>query len=67
MIGHLPVKKRLKILFQLNLNIDSHQITFGKISHILSQYNIFESHLVDEFFLKIFKNFNIVVNSQDAV
>lgn len=61
MFATIPLKKRLKVLIQLNCSADNEYLLMtSRISHILSQYNIFESHLVDEFFTKLFKNFNFI-------
>jgi hypothetical protein len=61
MLSTIPIKKRLKVLLQLNYTGENEYILMvSKISHILSQYNVFESHLVDDYFTKLFKNFNFI-------
>lgn len=64
MLSTIPIKKRIKILFQLSC-VNDDILYFSKISHILSQHNVFESHLVDEFFIKLFKGFNFKLSPND--
>jgi len=66
MLSTIPLKKRIKILFQLTCSAED-ILHFAKMSHILSQHNVFESHLVDEFFIKLFKGFNFKLSSNDLV
>lgn len=63
MLSTIPIKKRIKILVQAS--VIENLFSFNKISHILSQYNVFESHMVDDFLLKISKNMNFNLNSKD--
>ena len=66
MLSTIPIKKRIKILFQLNCGAED-TLYLAKISHILSQHNVFESHLVDEFFIKLFKSIIFTLSKKFSI
>ena len=56
MFSIIPIKKSLKIMLQINVELGG-KIIFNKLSPILNQYGVYDSHLVDEFLVKFIEKF----------
>jgi len=53
----IPLKKRIKILIKLTFDKQNLLFIPSKVSSILSQQNVYESNLVDDFIIKFFSKF----------
>lgn len=54
MFDIIPIKKHVKLMVKTEFNWQDNKISAVKVSPLLSQQNIYESNLVDEYVSKFF-------------
>jgi hypothetical protein len=66
LLSVVPIKKSLKIMLQVNIELGG-KIIFGKLSPILNQYGVYDSHLVDEFLNKFIEKFTFNYGKKNPI
>lgn len=66
MLSVIPLKKSLKIMLQVNIELGG-KILFNKLSPVLNQYGVYDSHLVDEFLNKFAEKFIFNYNEKNPI
>lgn len=59
----VPLKKHIKLLIKTTFDFENSRLIPAKVSSILSQQNIYESNLVDDFVLKFFSKLEFAFSS----
>lgn len=66
MLSVVPIKKSLKIMLQVNIELGG-KVIFNKLSPILNQYGVYDSHLVDEFLNKFIEKFTFNYEEKNPI